>query len=176
VIQLPERSVTRFFVPLIDVLILLFCIFLLLPFVSTPADSTAGTDPTAEVEALRVRLKSAEDSLALERARATAARLEKDKTDARRTVVWVIDIDGDTGEMSYAALDGPPGTRFPIRTEQEAALYRNSTRKRSESGAVKYLFVCPRKPSRFPDKKTLENIPRWFAGEAFVIDNPFDRR
>ena len=30
-IQLPRRSVTRFFIPLIDVMILLFCIFLLLP-------------------------------------------------------------------------------------------------------------------------------------------------
>ena len=30
-IQMPRRSVTRFFIPLIDVMILLFCIFLLLP-------------------------------------------------------------------------------------------------------------------------------------------------
>jgi len=34
-IERPKRSVTRFFVPLIDVLILLFCIFLLMPFVAT---------------------------------------------------------------------------------------------------------------------------------------------
>ena len=33
----PRRSVTRFFIPMIDVLILLFCIFLLMPFVSAPA-------------------------------------------------------------------------------------------------------------------------------------------
>ena len=30
-IQMPHRSVTRFFIPLIDVLLLLFCIFLLMP-------------------------------------------------------------------------------------------------------------------------------------------------
>ena len=35
-IERPKRAVTRFFVPLIDVLILLFCIFLLMPFVATP--------------------------------------------------------------------------------------------------------------------------------------------
>ena len=34
-IERPKRSVTRFFVPLIDVLILLFCIFLLMPFVAS---------------------------------------------------------------------------------------------------------------------------------------------
>jgi len=32
-IRLPQRSVTRFFIPLIDVLTLLFCIFLLIPLV-----------------------------------------------------------------------------------------------------------------------------------------------
>ena len=39
-IVLPKRSVTRFFIPLIDVLILLFCIFLLMPFVSGPPAET----------------------------------------------------------------------------------------------------------------------------------------
>ena len=34
-IERPKRSVTYFFVPLIDVLILLFCIFLLMPFVAS---------------------------------------------------------------------------------------------------------------------------------------------
>ena len=36
-IHRPKRAVTRFFVPLIDVLILLFGIFILMPFVATPA-------------------------------------------------------------------------------------------------------------------------------------------
>ena len=31
-IKMPHRNVTRFFIPLIDVLILLFCIFLLMEF------------------------------------------------------------------------------------------------------------------------------------------------
>ncbi|NBY02027.1 MAG: hypothetical protein EBQ87_08620 [Planctomycetes bacterium] len=69
-IQLPKRSVTRFFIPLIDVLILLFCVFLFLPMVGqgdTPGSSlktNAGTieqpkisDPTTqllkEIEKLR---------------------------------------------------------------------------------------------------------------------------
>ena len=40
-IELPKRSVTRFFIPLIDVLILLFCIYLLMPIIKGPAESTA---------------------------------------------------------------------------------------------------------------------------------------
>ena len=33
-IEMPRRSVTRFFIPMIDVLTLLFCIYLLMPMVS----------------------------------------------------------------------------------------------------------------------------------------------
>lgn len=62
-ITLPRRSVTRFFIPLIDVLILLFCIFLLMPFVSSPVQSedavknqakdAKATHPSTDVDKLR---------------------------------------------------------------------------------------------------------------------------
>ena len=45
-IHMPHRSVTRYFVPLIDVLLLLFCIFLLMPL----ADETE-LDKSHEVSA-----------------------------------------------------------------------------------------------------------------------------
>ena len=38
-IQLPQRSVTRFFIPLIDVLTLLFCIFLVMPLAQNNEES-----------------------------------------------------------------------------------------------------------------------------------------
>ena len=47
-IVLPRRSVTRFFIPMIDVLILLFCAFLLMPFSNrTDAGTASGhnSDP-----------------------------------------------------------------------------------------------------------------------------------
>ena len=70
-IQLPHRAVTRFFIPLIDVLILLFCIFLLLPFVSKQDGeeggerrcSGAGTGGKAEVGATDGAVGSNEGSL-----------------------------------------------------------------------------------------------------------------
>src|SRR5439155_4759614 len=54
-IQFPRRSVTRFFIPLIDVLTLLFCIFMLMPMIketgeaqesinSSSADLTLGEE------------------------------------------------------------------------------------------------------------------------------------
>ena len=38
-IQFPRRSVTRFFIPLIDVLTLLFCIFLLMPMIKETGEA-----------------------------------------------------------------------------------------------------------------------------------------
>ena len=43
-IRMPQRSVTRFFIPLIDVLTLMFCIYLLLPIVETPSTDPATSD------------------------------------------------------------------------------------------------------------------------------------
>ena len=45
-IRMPRRSVTRFFIPLIDVLILLFCIFLLMEF-----NSESDLDKQIEITA-----------------------------------------------------------------------------------------------------------------------------
>lgn len=170
-IQLPERAVTRFFVPLIDVLILLFCIFLLLPFVSAPADTKSAADAPVELEALRERLKKTEDALDKERDRAknpTAA--------AQETTVWLIDINEKTGAMTHAALDGPPGARSPIASPADASNFILRTKAQTNRRQVKYVFVCPRTPSGYPDKATLANIAKWFAGEAVTIDNPFAPR
>ncbi len=49
-IHMPRRNVTRFFIPLIDVLILLFCIFLLMEFnTATKADAAAATAPDSAI-------------------------------------------------------------------------------------------------------------------------------
>src|SRR3954447_15359117 len=48
-IERPKRSVTRFFVPLIDVMILLFCIFLLMPFVSTDPQAARKAKKSAKI-------------------------------------------------------------------------------------------------------------------------------
>lgn len=175
-IQLPERAVTRFFVPLIDVLILLFCIFLLLPFVSAPAESKTADNPD-DLEALREKLKKTEDDLAVEKKRVDDW-LKNPAASAQRTAVWVIDVEviGDSAVLSYAAPDGPPGKRFTLTTRESATQYIELTTTRSRPQAVKYLFVCPRKPSPFPDKDMLANIAKWFANESVTIDNPFAPR
>jgi len=69
-IERPKKAVTRFFVPLIDVLILLFCIFLLMPFMDKPAESAdPSKDPAQkqtpeemrkEIMKLRIELERTE--------------------------------------------------------------------------------------------------------------------
>ncbi len=66
-IRPPHRSVTRFFIPLIDVLILLFCIFLLMPIVEegssgpgSGAKLTAGQAQQLRQELDRLRRHIAE--------------------------------------------------------------------------------------------------------------------
>ena len=62
-IERPKRSVTFFFVPLIDVLILLFCIFLLMPFVSSsetaelPKEKIKEPELPKDVRELRTELE-----------------------------------------------------------------------------------------------------------------------
>ena len=69
-IEMPQRSVTRFFIPLIDVLTLLFCIYLLMPVVEgtgEPAKDSAadargalGEKERLELAALRQKVKDLE--------------------------------------------------------------------------------------------------------------------
>ena len=173
-IEMPQRAVTRFFVPLIDVLILLFCIFLLLPFVSAPTDGTSPDAPT-DLDTLRAELKRVKDDLADEKKH--TENLMKERTQsAERTGVWVVEIDGDTGEMTYAAFDGS-GRSFALGKPEQASEFIQATKRKSGDKAVKFLFLCSRKKNaRFPDAGTYQNIKDWFAGESVAFDNPFAAR
>src|SRR5437764_13258735 len=52
-IQLPHRSVTRFFIPLIDVLTLLFCIFLVMPLARSPEAGESDAERRQREDQLR---------------------------------------------------------------------------------------------------------------------------
>ena len=68
VIVQPRRSVTRFFIPLIDVLILLFAIFLLMPFVSGPYERGTAVRRKGPIrEAASNRCEALQDMLARSR-------------------------------------------------------------------------------------------------------------
>src|SRR5215831_18982554 len=104
-IKLPRRSVTRFFIPLIDVLLLLFCIFLLMPLVKGGNENAADDAEIArpdrlrqlqeEVNRLRRELRETPHDL---RAELEKLRQEKIQVLQERLDIHVLEIDAATGK------------------------------------------------------------------------------
>jgi hypothetical protein len=172
-IQLPRRSVTRFFIPLIDVLTLLFCIFLVLPLAKEPGDTSA------DVAALEERLREKEKEV--ERLRESGRdlprelrdeieklRQEKGKALQKRLAVRVLEIDPDTGKLYYRDPE-----RIPIPDEAAAHALVESDRRKLGQKELYYLILYPRNPaSTYPQRGQIESYDRWFAGVALGYDIP----
>jgi hypothetical protein len=178
VITPPRKSVTRFFIPLIDVLILLFCIFLLMPFVSSPDTPDPGPDPKAKQPAATLPDDVQVLQKMLREEQLKVARLEKEKlaklTD--RLAVRVLEIDPTNGSLFYY-----DPAREEIRTDADAErLIRKQKDAANMGGGVKdvfFLILYPRrlpgKPlSPFPTGEQEEQIKRWFKDVPFGFDIP----
>jgi hypothetical protein len=174
VIVPPRRSVTRFFIPLIDVLILLFAIFLLMPFVSGPTSAEISADVKAPAEkTLPTDVKLLQDMLKEEQLRVD--RLEKERrarlTD--RLAVRVLEIDRTSGVLYYYNPD-----RQEIRTQADAERYIFQEKKRAASAAngqakdVFFLILYPRQRGPFPTGPQLDQIRQWFKDVPHGIDMP----
>jgi hypothetical protein len=172
-IQLPQRSVTRFFIPLIDVLSLLFCIFLLLPLATGPDDASA------EMVALEDRLRQKE--VELEQLRESGRdlprqlrdeidnlRQEKGKALQKRLAVRVLEIDGDSGKIYYRDPE-----RVPIPDEAAAHALIESDRRKLGQKELYYLVLYPRnRSSAYPTVAQRQQYDRWFDGVALGYDVP----
>ncbi|MGH7169757.1 MAG: hypothetical protein ACRELG_05710 [Gemmataceae bacterium] len=172
-IQLPQRSVTRFFIPLIDVLTLLFCIFLVLPLAKEPGDN-----PT-DVADLEERLRQKEEEL--ERLRESGRELprelrdeidklrqERGKALQKHLAVRVLEIDPRTGKLYYRDPE-----RVEVRNEADAhALIENDRRKLGQK-ELYYLILYPRvRTSGQPTRGQREQYDHWFGGVALGYDIP----
>jgi hypothetical protein len=160
VIQKPRRAVTRFFVPFIDVLILLFGIFLLMPFVSGPttpepqdAKPAPPEPPPGSAADLARQLKEAQDRI---------ARMEK-AAQARvtdRLMVRVLHIDGRDGTLYYFDPD-----RREVRTAAQARnlidQQKDAARKAGGVKDIFFLILYPQK-SGFPTAPQEDQIHAWF--------------
>lgn len=172
-IELPRRSVTRFFIPLIDVLTLLFCIFLVLPLAKEPDDHSE------EVAALEERLRERENEV--ERLRQAGRELpnelrdeieklrqEKGKALQKRLAVRVLEIDTDTGNLYYRDPE-----RIQIPDEAAAHALIESDRRKLGQRELYYLILYPRNPaSTYPTRGQRERYDRWFQGVALGYDIP----
>jgi len=174
-IQLPRRSVTRFFIPLIDVLLLLFCIFLLMPLVKGGGESAAEDAETVrqerlrkleeEVERLRRQLRDTPQDL---RAELEQLRREKIKMLQDRIIPRVLEIDAATGKLYYRDPE-----RIEINSQAKAAelIDQDRARRGADKAEMYYLILYPRDPaSPYPLREQRERYERWFAEAAHGWD------
>jgi hypothetical protein len=179
-IQLPRRSVTRFFIPLIDVMTLLFCIFLLMPIFK---EGHPDNPDVKEREALKKELllrtqerDALQHELDLIRNRPALPLTE-------RVVVKTLDVDPASGRLFYYE----PGTQAK-RTEVTEKGEGNSVRAadliarhqrelatrfkgRRDRPELLYVIIYPR-GGAFPTLEQHTNIRQWFAAVPYVIDWP----
>lgn len=175
----PRRAVTRFFVPLIDVLILLFCIFLLMPFVSRPDDAApdpdaAGPTGTAEPRAPEdLRQQVLDLQLKLEQARQESAALRREAANpANRLSVRVLEIDPASGKL-FAFDPEATDLRTEVAAQADAQRLIDQQKRVAGGKEVFFLILYPRRPSGFPTQPQVDAYRRWFQSVPSGFDNPW---
>jgi hypothetical protein len=174
-IQLPRRSVTRFFIPLIDVMTLLFCIFLLLPVFresepDNPDQAQAARD--RERRGLKEEVEKLQEEVRLLRKR-QAAPLDQ------RLAIRVLEIDPADGRMFYYAPGQPPRKTYLDSAAQAEKLILRHKREVLDRHKgdelipeLHYLFVFPRVDSAYPTGQQLKDYEKWFARVSHSFDRP----
>ena len=151
-IQMPSRSITRFFIPMIDVLTLLFCIFLLMPVIK---------ETKAEEEK-----KKAEETEKQPPPKTAAERAEDLK---KNLSVRVLEIDGADGKLYYRDKEG---RLHEIRNQKDATelIEKDQKRARLEKRELYYLAMYPReaKPA-FPDVDQRREYETWFNSQSVAF-------
>ncbi len=171
-IEMPSRSITRFFIPMIDVLTLLFCIYLLMPI----ASAEDGEDPADRAEAER-RLRELEAAAGAKagpldaKLRDELERLRKERIEAlrQRLSLRVLEVDGKTGDLFYRDPDpvpigGPADARKLISRDREAV---------GPARELYYVILAPRdRTAAHPTREEADRFRDWFAGVALGFDYP----
>jgi hypothetical protein len=172
VIQPPRRAVTRFLIPFIDVLILLFCVFLLMPFVSRP-DAEGDTEPPPEIRdpALPTDVQVLQDELANLRRQLDELRRQREHL-ADRLSVRVLEIDKEDGRLYGFDPDGKDG-RIEIRDQSEARRLINRQKYLAGEKDIFFLILYPRELTGYPLREQVETYRRWFQDVPHGFDNPW---
>ena len=174
-LEMPRRSVTRFFIPLIDVLTLLFCIFLMMPAVkkvSEAESSEAASRDRLEQREKALAERERKDAEREQQLRQDLARLQRETADKvlKNLTTRVLEIDKDNGKLYYRDPD-----LVEVRNETEA--HRLIERDREGPGGphqVHYVILYPRDPnSEFPHKPQRLAYQGWFADVKLSFDIPF---
>ncbi len=171
-LTMPRRSVTRFFIPLIDVLTLLFCVFLVMPMAKGTVQSAASPveeeNQRLQAELDRLRGLGADEP---EKIRKELDELRKAKIEAIKTqiVPRILQIDNSDGQLYVQEADGP------VRVDKDKAdqLIKDDRQKFGESASIVYVVKyppVPRKDMNHPTDDDRENYEQLFKGLALIYE------
>jgi DNA repair exonuclease SbcCD ATPase subunit len=174
--------VTRFFIPLIDVLILLFCIFLLMEFNSESEKGEQGeviSDQVESIDSLQAELSRRTKELQkfeelrpkLEEMDAILKELESlrkanQESLQQRTYFRVIDMERSDGSISYYDETSADQPIIKIADEKAARVLIERHQKEAKGREVYYYFMLPRKIGGFPTKGQIRQYKGWFSKVA----------
>jgi hypothetical protein len=177
-IQLPRRSVTRFFIPLIDVLTLLFCIFLLLPLIKGGTQEGEGGGNSAPLASPPLPANTVPESVLDEQASRDRLRHEREELDQlrkakietlqNRLFIRVLEIDPDNGNLVYHE----DNQRWEIASEADMQRLTERQRRAAGTRELYYLLLYPRRVTGFPERRQIQQYERWLSDVAHGFDNP----
>jgi hypothetical protein len=171
-IEQPKRSVTRFFIPLIDVLTLLFCVFLIMPLARPDTEEGAPLPRTGD-ELMKERF---EDKERIRQLQQELAKIQEGKglSLQERIAFRVLEIDGKTGKLYYRDKAPEP---HEIRTEADArSLIENDRRAIGVTRKdLMYVILYPRnRESDHPTTGQRDQYEAWFRDANVRFDKPGD--
>jgi hypothetical protein len=175
-IEMPRRSVTRFFIPLIDVLLLLFGIFLLMP-IAAENEFEGERQEAVEKSDMAEALQQAMQERLKELYRLEELHTELDRVDELKKenqllrnlaqqslqqslTVKVIGVDSKTGSIYYYDPDrgDPPGMPIPDAKTAHALIEQH--RKDAPGRQLYYQFLMHRAP--VPTVAQVQEYRTWF--------------
>ena len=152
-IQLPKRSVTRFFIPLID-----------LPMVGqgdTPDSSLITKADTTDKQ----KIADSTSQLLKE-----IEKLRAERTEAFKGAVFsrVLEIDSSNGELFFRNPD-----KSILKNKDDVSSLINQDKLSSKGKELFYMVLYPRDlDSSYPTRGQRENYERWLNGIVWSFDFP----
>lgn len=152
---------------MIDVLILMFCIFLLMPVTTGTDNAEAPKTDAVEAEKLPTDVQELQKQLA--QFKEENKRLKAEKGDlGNRLSVRVLEIDAVTGGL-FAWRDRE---REVVNSQQAAERVIFLHRQASAGKDVYFLILYPREASGYPVTQQVRQYRQWFANVPFGFDSP----
>jgi hypothetical protein len=163
-IRPPQRSVTRFFIPLLDVLTLLFCVFLLMPMYKR-----SDAEKEKKIDTLTTRIRKLEQDVR-EKDRRIAS-LSKAPTEAlqARLAPHVLELDPTNGHL--LARDPDSAQPRDLTEKDVRDLIERDRRRLGDGKQLAYIiYLRDRSTSLFPTKEQSEMYRRWFNKVPLLFD------